>query len=183
MILDKLKAWGAIAAALALAGLLLVQTARLHTEQVAHEKLKTSTAQAAAQRTAAALAQAQRNAASTSTHATATQENSDAFTLSQPVRDALHRADLDRLDRLRNSAERRAATYRAMSQANAAACGSASDRLEALDRQLVEGVGVVGELREVVGRRDSEVKLLMGQIDADRALIGAAAVPRASRSR
>lgn len=30
MILDKLKAWGAIAAALALAGLLLVQTGRLH---------------------------------------------------------------------------------------------------------------------------------------------------------
>lgn len=174
MILDKLKAYGAIAAALALAGLLLVQTGRLHTEQVAHEKLKTSTAQAAAQRTAAALAQAQRNAASKLTHATATQENSDAFTLSQPVRDALHRADLDRLDRLRNSAERRAATYRAMSQANAAACSSAADRLAALDSQLVDGVGVVAALRSDLVRRDAEVVLLRGQIDADRALMGAA---------
>ena len=171
MILDKLKAWGAIAAALALAGLLLVQTGRLHTEQVAHEKLKTSTAQAAAQRTAAALAQAQRNAASKSTHATATQENSDAFTLSQPVRDAIARADLARVDRLRTDAERRAATYRAQAAANAAACSSAADRLEAFDRHIVEGAAVVAEHRAALTRRDAEVVLLRGQIDADRALM------------
>lgn len=172
MIFSKLKAYGWMVVAVAAGGLLLAQTVRLHNEQVAHEKLKTSTAQAAAQRTSAALAQAQRNAASKSTHATATQENSDAFTLSQPVRDAITRADLDRVDRLRSSAERRAATYRAMSQANAAACSSAADRLAAIDSQLVDGAGVVAALRTDLVRRDSEVVLLRGQIDADRALMG-----------
>ena len=57
----------------------------------------------------------------------------------------------------------------------AAACttarGSLADRLEAFDRQLVEGVAVVGELRADLVRRDAEVVLLRGQIDADRALM------------
>ena len=57
----------------------------------------------------------------------------------------------------------------------AAACTTASggiaDRLEAFDRQLVEGVAVVGELRADLVRRDSEVNLLRSIIDADRALM------------
>ena len=56
----------------------------------------------------------------------------------------------------------------------AAACTTASsgiaDRLEAFDRHIVEGAGVVAEHRQAIVRRDSEVKLLRGQIDADRAL-------------
>ena len=172
MILDKLKAYGAIAAAIALGALLLVQTGRLHTEQVAHEKLKTSTAQAAAQRTTAALKHEIKTSADESAHAKATQENSDAFTISQPVRDALYRADLDRVERLRLGAERRAATNRAIAQACAASAGDIANRLDALEKHIVEGVGVVSELREVVGRRDSEVKLLRATIDADRALLG-----------
>lgn len=183
MILDKLKAYGFQALALALGVLLLVQTGRLHTEQVAHQKLIATTTGAALQRSEAARAQETKTAGKEAAHAQATQENSDVFTTSQPVRDAIARADLAVADRLRVSAERRAATYRAMSQANAAACGSAADRLAALDSQLVDGVGVVAALRSDLVRRDSEVKLLMGQIDADRALMGSAAVPRASRSR
>jgi hypothetical protein len=170
MILDKLKAYGAIAAAIALGALLLVQTGRLHTEQVAHEKLKTSTAQAAAQRTSAALAQAQRNAASKSTHATATQENSDAFTTSQPVRDAIARADRATADRLRVGAERRAATYRAQAQSNAAACSDLADRYAALDAHVVRGAGVVAGLGADLGRRDAEVALLRRQVDIERNL-------------
>ena len=45
MILAQLKAYGAIAAALVLGGLLLVQTGRLHSEQLAHQKLITATTQ------------------------------------------------------------------------------------------------------------------------------------------
>ena len=108
---------------------------------------------------------------SESTHAQKTQENSDAFTTSQPVRDAIARADRARVERLRLGAERRAATYRAQAQANAAACGDSADQLIALDRQLVEGIGVVAALRSDLGRRDAEVVLLHGQIVADRALI------------
>ena len=171
MILDKLKAYGAIAAAIALGVLLLVQTGRLHTEQVAHEKLKTSTAQAATGRATAALKHEIKTSADESAHAQATQENSDAFTTSQPVRDALHRADLALADRLRTDAERRAATYRQIAASCSAAAGGVADRLEAFDRHIVEGASVVAEHREALGRRDSEVKLLRGQIDVDRLLL------------
>ena len=174
MIFDKLKAWGALIGCAILAGLLVLQTWRLHSEQIAHQELIADVATAKAARTVAALKHEQQTAAAESTHAAKTQENSDAFTISQPARDAIARADLARVERLRTDAERRAATYRAQAQANAAACSGLADRLEALDRQLVEGVAVVGELRSDLVRRDSEVVLLRGQIDADRALFGGA---------
>lgn len=172
--LDKFKAYGFRALALVLGALLLSQTWRLHTEQLAHEKLKTATSEAKTTRATTALTAERETSASESTHAQHTQEASDAYTTSQPVRDALHRADLARVERLRLGAERRAATYRAQATANAAACSRAADRLEAFDRHIVEGVEVVGELRAVVDRRDAEVVLLRGQIDADRALLAPA---------
>ena len=171
MIFDKLKAYGWMVAAIAASGLLLVQTGRLHTEQVAHEKLKTSTAQAATGRATAALTIERQAATKESTHAQRTQEVSDAYTTSQPVRDALRRADLDRVDRLRSGAERRAATYRAQAAACATASSGIADRLEAFDRHIVEGAAVVAEHREALTRRDAEVVLLRGQIDTDRALM------------
>ena len=170
MILDKLKAYGFQALALALCTLLLVQTGRLHTEQVAHEKLKTDTAQAAAQRTGAALRHEIKTSADESAHAKATQENSDAFTTSQPVRDAIARADLAVADRLRIGAERRAATYRAQAQSNAAACSDLADRHAALDAHVVRGAGVVAGLGADLERRDAEVVLLRKQVDTERAL-------------
>lgn len=178
--LDKIKAYGFQALALALGVLLLVQTGRLHTEQLAHEKLKTDTAQAATARTTAALRIEQQAGAKESTHAQQTQENSDAFTASQSVRDAIARADLARVERLRLDQERRAATYRALAQTCAAASSGVADRLAAFDAQLVEGVAVVGELRTTVARRDAEVVLLRGQIDADRALMTSVAAPTAA---
>ena len=105
-----------------------------------------------------------------STHAADTLKNSDEFTISQPVRDAIARADLARVERLRTDAERRAATYRAQAQADSAARSGLADRLEAFDHQLVEGVAVVGELRTTLIRRDAEVVLLRKQVDTERAL-------------
>lgn len=171
MILDKLKAYGAIAAAIALGVLLLVQTGRLHTEQVAHEKLKTSTAQAATGRATAALKHEIKTSADESIHAAKTQENSDEFTTSQPVRDAIARADLALADRLRIGAERRAATYRAQAQASAAACSDLADRHAALDVHVVRGAGVVAGLGADLERRDAEVVLLRKQIDTERSLL------------
>lgn len=141
--------------------------------------LHAEVAQAQAARTGAALKYELQTSTDERTHAKQTQENSDAFTLSQPVRDAIARADLARADRLRVGAERRAATYRAMAQANAAACSGLADRLETFDRQLVEGVAVVGALRGDLVRRDAEVVLLRGQIDADRALFAQPGQPDA----
>lgn len=180
MFIDQIKAFGFQALALVFGVLLLLQTGRLHTEQVAHEKLKTSTAQAVTERATAALTIERQAAAKESTHAQQTQEVSDAFTISQPVRDALHRADLARVERLRLDQERRAATYRAMSEACAAASSGVADRLAALDTQLVEGIAVVTDLRAVVARRDAEVVLLLGVVNADRALMTPVAAPSAA---
>ena len=87
------------------------------------------------------------------------------------MRDAIARADLALADRLRTDAERRAATYRQIATACTTASGGIADRLEAFDRHIVEGASVVAEHRQALIRRDSEVKLLRGQIDADRELM------------
>ena len=123
----------------------------------------------------AARAAETKTALKESTHAANTSKNSDEFTTSQPVRDAIARADLALADRLRTDAERRAATYRQIAASCSAASGGVADRLEALDRHIVEGASVVAEHRQALVRRDSEVKLLRGQIDADRELM---AVPK-----
>ena len=171
MIFDKLKAYGFQALALALGVLLLVQTGRLQTERFAHQKLIAATAGAALQRSEAARADETITAGKEAAHAQATQENSDAFTTSQPVRDAIARADLATADRLRVGAERRAATYRAQAQASAAACSDLADRHAALDAHVVRGAGVVAGLGADLERRDAEVALLRAQIDVERALV------------
>lgn len=171
MIFDKLKAYGFQALALALGVLLLVQTGRLQTERFAHQKLIAATAGAALQRSEAARADETIAAGKEAAHAQATQENSDAFTTSQPVRDSIARADLALADRLRVGAERRAATYRAQAQANAAACSDLADRRAALDAHVVRGAGVVAGLGADLERRDAEVALLRAQIDVERALV------------
>ena len=103
-------------------------------------------------------------------HAADTQKASDEFTQKLPGRDAQLRADLDRAKRLQLDAERRAATYRAQAQANAAAGVDLADRLEAYDRHIVEGVEVVARLRGDLARRDDEVKLLSQQVQIERSL-------------
>lgn len=128
-------------------------------------------ATAALKQSEAARADEAQTALKESTHAANTSKNSDEFTTSQPVRDAIARADLAIADRLRTDAERRAATYRAQATACTTASGGIADRLEAFDRHIVEGAGVVAEHRQALTRRDAEVKLLRGQIDADRELI------------
>ena len=168
MIFDKLKAYGWMVAAITTGGLLLAQTVRLHNEQRAHDKLKVTVAQDDKARTEAALKHEIKASADESAHAAATQENSDAFTLSQPVRDAISRTDLERLNRMRTDVERRAATYRAQAQADDAARRDLGNRLETFDRQLVEGIAVVGELRKDLIRRDAEIVLVSGQLAADR---------------
>lgn len=171
MILDKLKAYGFQAACIVLLGLLLTQTWRLHTEQRDHAQLRATVAEADRARATAALKHETATSLKEFGHAAATQENSDAFTLSAPVRDAIARADAARAERLLLDADRRAATYRAMAEAGAAACRDLADRHATLDRHVVEGVAVVGACRETLIRRDAEVSLLRHQIDIDRKLM------------
>ena len=140
-----------------------------YTAEMAELRLEQTTSNL--KRSEAARADEIQTASKESTHAADTSKNSDEFTTSQPVRDAIARADLALADRLRTDAERRAATYRQIAASCSAAAGGVADRLEAFDRHIVEGAGVVAEHRQALVRRDSEVKLLRGQIDADRELM------------
>lgn len=158
-------------ALLAALGALWRTDSALGAERLAHQATKTEHAAAALKQSESARAAETQTALKESTHAADTSKNSDEFTTSQPVRDAIARADLAVAQRLRTDAERRAATYRAQAQSNAAACSNLADRHEAFDRHIVEGAGVVAEHRQALTRRDAEVKLLRGQIDADRELI------------
>lgn len=166
-----IKAYAFQAVSALLLAVALTQTWRLHTEQTAHAQLRTEVAERETARATAALKHEAATSLKEFGHASQTQENSDAFTISQPVRDAIARADVARADRLRAGAEGRAATYRQMAAAGAAACGDLADRHEALDRHVVEGTRVVGELGAALGQRDAEVVLLRRQIDVDRALM------------
>lgn len=128
-------------------------------------------ATAALKRSEAARTDEIQTALKESTHAADTSKNSDVFTTSQPVRDAIARADLALADRLRTDAERRAATYRQIAASCTAASIGVADRLAALDAHIVRGAGVVAGLGADLERRDAEVVLLRGQIEADRAVL------------
>ena len=167
----RVQRYALLAALAAVSVLLLFTATKFYTLRGEHQALQTKTAIADAARSEALLKNAVATGTKQTTHATATQKASDAFTQTATSRSDSLRADLDRADRLRAGAESRAATYRAMSRASAAAGRAAADRLIALDGQLVEGVAVVAELRGVVAKRDAEVVLLRGTIDADRALL------------
>ncbi len=169
--------WWAFAAAGAVAGALLaggLQQTRVSNAKAELAQVREQHAKAVADAVTKALAQERADRAKETTHAAETTQNADRFASSQPARDAAVRADLDRSERLRLDAVRRAATYKAMSATCTAAAGGVADRLEALDRQLVAGVEVVGRLRGDLERRDAEVVLLHGQIQADRKLSDAA---------
>lgn len=157
-----------VAAIVAAAAAWAFQDAR-YTAELAELRLEQTTSNL--KRSEAARADEIQTASKESTHAADTSKNSDEFTTSQPVRDAIARADLAIAGRLRTDAERRAATYRQIAASCSAASGGVADRLEAFDRHIVEGASVVAEHRQALVRRDSEVKLLRGQIDADRALL------------
>jgi len=161
-------------ALLAALGALWRTDSALGAERLAHQATKTEHAAAALKQSESARAAETQTALKESTHAADTSKNSDEFTTSQPVRDAIARADLAIADRLRTDAERRAATYRAQATACTTASGGIADRLEAFDRHIVEGAGVVAEHRQALIRRDAEVTLLRGQVDADRALLASA---------
>ncbi|RRD41624.1 hypothetical protein EII18_08420 [Comamonadaceae bacterium OH3737_COT-264] len=149
---------------------LAAQTVRLHWERQAHRELQMAVAQDRQKRAEAALKAQQETAKKESEHAAATHAHSYAFALAHEARNTAVRRDLAAVERLRVDAERRAATYRQMAKANAAACERLADRHAALDAHVVRGTAVVAGLAGDLDRRDAEVKLLRSQIDADRAL-------------
>lgn len=158
----------------AIIGLALVagiQTVRLAEAQADTATLEASIATGRATRAEAARADEAETAKRERQHANDTQGASDVFTQGQPARDDRARADAARYKRLYLDADRRAANYHAQAQAGDQACRALADRSEALDRALVQGIGVVGDLRKALERRDAEVALQASIIAADDKLL------------
>lgn len=170
-LVKKQLAWVVAIVIAALVAVAVVQTLRLAAAKTELAQQGEKTAQAETKQTQAVLNDERETAQKESTHAEQTIAASDQFTQGEPGRIADLERDIDRVERLRSDAERRASTYRAQAQANAAACSNLADRLEAFDRQLVAGIEVVAGLRGDLARRDAEVVLLHDQLMADRGLL------------
>lgn len=161
----------ALAVAVLVLGVLLgLQTWLRHTEQIAHRDLIAQVAQDKQMREKAAREAIEANVAKQETHATTSRENaSDLLEELTRQRDAAL-ASAARHERMQHDAEKRAATFRAMRETDAATCRDLVDRYEALDRNTVEGIELVNQLRATVVARDAEVKTLRTQVDIERAL-------------
>ncbi|WP_312417728.1 hypothetical protein [Comamonas sp.] len=135
-------------------------------------ELRAEKAQGKATRAKAARTDETQTAIKESKHAQDTIYNADRLANLKTGIDVDVRAELARAERLHRDTDRRAATYRAQAQANAAARSDLADKAAALDRQLAEGLGVVASLGGDLRRRDAEVAALCDQVNIERRLIG-----------
>ena len=149
--------------ALALALLLAVQTQRL-------AKVENSQAKQAAAQAQQSQAATETKAVAVVTHGTAQQENTHDYTQEMARLEAGRTADAARIAGLQHDI-RSAATRNAQLAGDAAACRDLADQHQRLAAIAAEGAGLVGELGGLVQKRDAQVELLRGQIDADRKLL------------
>ncbi|KGH27770.1 hypothetical protein [Comamonas testosteroni] len=103
-------------------------------------------------------------------HGTAQQENTHDYTQEMARLEAGRTADAARIAGLQHDI-RSAATRNAQLASDAAARRDLADQHQRLAALAAEGAEVVGELSGLVEKRDAQVKLLRGQIAADRALL------------
>ncbi|WP_072248265.1 hypothetical protein [Comamonas thiooxydans] len=150
--------------ALALALLLAAQTQRL-------AKVETSHAKAAVAQAQQAQADTENKAEALVEHGTAQQENTHDYTQEMARLEAGRTADAARIAGLQHDISA-AATRNAQLAGDAAACRDLADQHQRLAAIAAESAGVVGQLVGLVERRDAQVKLLHGQVVADRALLG-----------
>ncbi|WP_230847803.1 hypothetical protein [Comamonas testosteroni] len=109
-------------------------------------------------------------AAAVVTHGAAQQENTHDYTQKMARLEAGRAADAVRIAGLQHDISR-AATRNAQLAGDAVACRDLADQHQRLAALVAEGAGVVGQLVELVERRDAQVNLLHGQITADRNLL------------
>ena len=135
-------------------------------------ELRAEQAHGLAARAEAARTDETQTAIKESKHAQDTIYNADRLANLKTGIDVDVRAELARAERLHRDTDRRAATYRAQAQADAAARSDLADKAAALDRQLAEGLGVVASLGGDLRRRDAEVAALCDQVNIERRLSG-----------
>ena len=149
--------------ALALALLLAVQTQRLARVEISQSKLVAANAQQS-------QAATEKKAVAVVTHGAAQQENTHEYTQKLAALEAGRAADAARIASLQHDV-RSAATRNAQLAGDAAACRNLADQHRRLAAIAAEGAEVVGELGGLVEKRDTQVKLLRGQIATDRTLL------------
>ena len=103
-------------------------------------------------------------------HGTAQQENTHDYTQKLAALEAGRAADAARIAGLQHDISS-AATRNAQLASDAAACRDLADQHQRLATLAAEGAGLVGDLGNLVQKRDAQVNLLRGQIAADRALL------------
>lgn len=165
----KSHAWQLLA--LALAGLLLWQTLRLASAEVAAAQGQAALSSHIAAQAQATQTETNKKAGALLEHAGAQQGNTHAYTQDLQRLEAARAADAGRIAGLQHDI-RAAATRHAQAAADAAAARDLADRHEQLAARAAEGAGVVGELVGLVEIRDAQVRALKGQVAADGRLIG-----------
>ena len=171
MIADKLKTYGWQLLALALSGLLLWQTLRMASAEVAAAQAQAALSSHIATQAQAAETETTSKAGALLTHAGAQQGNTHAYAQDLQRLEAARAADAGRIASLQHEI-RAAATRHAQAAADAAAARDLADQHEQLAARAAEGAGVVGELIGLVEVRDAQVTVLKGQVAADGRLIG-----------
>jgi len=149
--------------ALALSLLLAAQTQRL-------AKVETLQSKEAAAQAEKAQAATEKKAEAVVEHGAAQQENTHDYTQEMARLEAGRTADAARIAGLQHDI-RSAATRNAQLAGDAAACRGLADQHQRLADIVAEGAEVVGDLGSLVQKRDVQVKLLRGQITADRKLL------------
>ena len=149
--------------ALALSGLLALQTQRLAKVEISQSEQ----AQAQAQQ---ALAATEKKAVAVIAHGAAQQDNTHDYTKTLAKLEAGRAADAARIAGLQHDI-RSAATRNAQLAGDAAACRDLADQHQRLATLAGEGAGVVGELVGLVDRRNDEIALLQKQLVTDRELL------------
>ncbi len=104
------------------------------------------------------------------THGAAQQENTHDYTQEMAQLQAGRAADAVRIAGLQHDISS-AATRNAQLASDAAACRDLADQHQRLATLAAEGAGLVGDLGNLVQKRDAQVSLLRGQIAADRTLL------------
>ena len=156
--------------ALALAGLLALQSLRLANAQLELAKVEVSQSKQAQSQAQQALAATEKKASAVLGHGAAQQDNTHDYTQKLAALEAGRTADAVRIAGLQHGISA-AATRNAQLAGDAAACRDLADQHQRLAALAAEGAGLASEDDSLVARRDAQVELLRGQIDADRKLL------------
>ena len=156
--------------ALALAGLLALQSLRLANAQLYLAKAEVSQSKQAQSQAEQAQAATENKAVAMLNHGAAQQKNTHDYTQKLAKQEAGRAADATRIAGLQHDI-RSAATRNAQLAVDAAACRGLADQYQRLAALAAEGAAVVSELVGLVNRRELQINTLKGQQFIDREVL------------